>query len=299
MIPFVVFLVLVITVSKTVSDLWYTLFKNSKNTFEGKVAIITGSSRGIGRTIAYQLASAGAKVVLNGRDASYLEQVGDEFRKAGYDVLTCPADITNQNDCRRLIASAYEKYGGIDILVNNAGVGFRGFFEDTCPEVFRTLLNVNVIGSVLPTMAALPFLKDRRGSILFISSLAGLRGIPNTSPYSMTKMAQTSLAESLRVELFNSRVHVGIVYVGKTENDLHKQVVLANGKYQSLKKANPLFVDTQNEVAKTVLRSIQGRMFKTTVGLKGTLYFHLLRFVPGFVDFMFRRKLEYIKNAEH
>ena len=298
MISLAIFLVLVITVTKKLSDLWYSLFKASKSAFEGKVAIVTGSSRGIGSTIARHLAQGGARVVLNGRNENHLEHVGDVFRKAGFDIITCPADVTNQGDCRRLVAFTLEKYGRIDFLINNAGIGSRGFFEDTCPDVFRTLLDVNVIGSVLPTMAALPYLKDSKGSILFISSLAGLRGIPNRSPYSMTKMAQTSLAESLRVELFKSRVHVGIVYVGITENDILKRILLSNGEYHPVKKANTIYVDTQDDVAKTVLRAIQGRVFKTTVGLKGAMYFHLQWLIPWFVDLMFRKNLEHIRNDE-
>lgn len=264
-----------------------------------KVAIVTGSSRGIGRTIALHLGKEGAKIVINGRDGEQLAKTQLMLRQEGLEVVTFPGDVSNPSDCKQLAAFAEETFGKVDILVNNAGVGSRGFFEETTPEVFRNLLDVNILGSVLPTLEVLPLLKRSHGSVVFISSLAGLRGLPNRSSYSLTKMAQTAMAESLRVELAGTGVHVGIIYVGATKNDPEKRVIGAQGDLQALQPRQNFWVDSQDKVARTVTKVIGSRAFKTTVSLQGAAYFYLQRFLPGLVDFIFRRNLNLIKKMDH
>jgi NAD(P)-dependent dehydrogenase (short-subunit alcohol dehydrogenase family) len=266
--------------------------------FSGKVAIVTGSSRGIGRTIARHLGEAGASVILNGTNREHLMGTCESFAKEGLRVRAYHADVSLMEDCHRLVSQVIREFGRIDILINNTGLGSRGLFENTSPEVFKRLFNVNVIGSVYPTIAALPYIKCSHGSILFISSLAGLQGVPNICPYSMTKMAQTSLAESLRTELYGEGVHVGIVYAGKTENDPEKRILFQDGNYKGVKKAKPMFVDSQDEVAKTVLRTIYKRHFKSTVGAKGRTYYWVQKFMPWLLDLTFRKNLDLIKNDE-
>ena len=143
-----------------------------------KVAIVTGSSRGIGKGIAKELLLAGSKVILNGRNEDRLKATQSELLKISKDVHYFCCDITNSNESENLINYAIDTYGSIDILVNNVGVSSRGTVEESRPEVFERVMKSNFIGSVLPTIYAMKFLRKTSGSLVFISSVAGIRGLP-------------------------------------------------------------------------------------------------------------------------
>ena len=265
---------------------------------EGKVAIITGSSRGIGKTIAWRLGKEGAKVVVNGRKENRLSNTLAFLQNEGIEATVCVADVSNPQDCQKLAGHAIREFGSIDILVNNVGVGSRGYFENTNPDVFRHLVDTNILGSVYPTLEALPVLKKNKGSVIFISSLAGFRGMPNKAPYCMTKMAQTSLAESLHNEMMREGVHVGIVYVNATVNDPEKRVLNSDGSWTILRQRDSIWVDTQEDVARVVLNMLKKRHFKSIVGLKGKSYYLLQKLAPWFVDFTFRHSQDVIKELD-
>ena len=131
---------------------------------KGKTAIVTGSSMGIGKSIAQHLAMNGASVIINGRSVDKLEATLSEFKYAGYAVTAYNGDVSNPDDCKELMAYATAEYGGIDILVNNVGVGARGHFENINPVVFQQVFNSNIMGAVYPTLEALPHLKTSRWS---------------------------------------------------------------------------------------------------------------------------------------
>lgn len=266
--------------------------------FEDKVAIITGSSRGIGRTIALYLGKEGAKIVLNGRNEDQLSITKDLLLGHGIDVASVSGDVSNPEDCKKIVNYASEIFGRVDILINNAGIGSRGFFENTTPEVFRSVIDVNILGSVYPTLEALPLLKASKGSLLFISSLAGLRGLPNRAPYSMTKMAITAMAEALNVEMREFGVHIGIVYAGATSNDPDKFVINSDGTWSKLQLRKGIGIHTQDEIAKTVLSAIQKRKYKTITGFSGKVYYTILRFFPGLPDFVFRKSKYFIQRHD-
>ena len=263
-----------------------------------KVAIVTGSSMGIGRAIARRLGEEGATVVLNGRDTVKLARTHFQLSESGIKVDSFPADISSPEDCRQLIAHTLRMYGRIDILINNAGISSKGFFEDTHPEIFQQVVDVNLLGSLYATREALPHIKASKGHILFISSLAGLRGIPFQCPYCLSKMAQTALAESLRAELYQKGTHVGIIYVGITKNDPEKRIIFSDGSWKSLPERNHPFAATQDRVAKAVVRAMDRKQFKTVVEWSGKVYYLVSRFVPWLLDYTFRNNLDSIKKLD-
>lgn len=114
----------------------------------------------------------------------------------------------------------------------------------------------------------------------------------------MTKMAQTAIAESLHSELAPEDVHVGVVYVGITKNDPEKKVIVGDGSWTGLAERDHLFVDTQDEVAKSVLKAIKSRHFKTILGANGKAYYFLQKYAPWFVDFTFKNSLQFIKEND-
>ena len=115
--------------------------------FKGKVAIVTGSSMGIGKTVARQLLEAGASVVINGRNRERLDATACQFRGLGFDPLPIAADVSNLDDASLIAQRAQDHFGRIDILINNAGVSMEGELDDLSPDVFRTVIDVNLLGS--------------------------------------------------------------------------------------------------------------------------------------------------------
>ena len=251
---------------------------------KGKVAIITGSSQGIGKTLAVELAKKGAKVVLNGRNGDRLNVTHQSLLAQGFDMVAVQGDISNHADCQKLINSTIEHYGKIDILVNNAGLSMEGEIETLAPDTLKKIMEVNVLGSVYPTQLALPQIKATKGNILFISSLAGIHGLPNFSAYSASKMALSALAESLKIELSGTGVHVGIAYVGFTENDPQKTFYNANGELEVLPKRQNVKVEAVEKVAQRLIRKIEKRKFKTTFSTLGKLLSVINRISPSLVE---------------
>lgn len=251
--------------------------------FKDKVAIITGSGMGIGKATALELAAQGAKVVLNGRNAERLQKAFEELKAKGYDVIAIPCDITSAVDCEKLIRQTIETHGKLDILITNASISMREKFENLQPEVFSQIIHSNINGSAFPAWYALPHLKKTKGSITFISSAAGMIGMPTGSAYSAGKMALTALAQSMKIELDGSGVHVGIVHVGFTQNEDAKRVLNAKGELVPVAPRPPYLQQTREQVAKAILRSIKGRQFKTVLTIVGKLNAFMVRFFPGLV----------------
>ena len=251
--------------------------------FKNKIAIVTGSGMGIGRAIALELCKQGAHVVLNGRNEERLERTRQAFLQEGYNVIAVRADATQISECDELIQKTIEAFGRVDILITNAGISMSDYFENLDPKVFAQVIESNIHGSAFPVLSALPAIKTSKGSIVFISSAAGLVGLPTASAYSAGKMALTALAQSLKIELSNTGVHVGIVHVGFTKNDDDKRVLNAKGEWIPVAHRPAYLQQTQEEVANAVLDLIRKRRFKSILSLVGKLNAFAIRYFPGIV----------------
>ena len=254
--------------------------------FNQKVVIITGSSMGIGKSLALLLANRNAKIVLNARNEERLLATEKELKDAGYEVISFAGDVTLETDCRNLIATAIARYGKIDILVNNAGISMRGAIENLSPHVISTVFNINAIAPLMLTQMVLPYIKQTKGSIIFISSLAGLRGIPFLSVYSAAKMALTSISQSLRVEHHADGIHIGLVYVGITEIEKNKTAMDADGSSILLDERKGFFTSGVNHVSYKIARLIAARKKQTVIGISGKAYYFLIKYFPSLVGFL-------------
>ncbi|MDP8256676.1 MAG: SDR family oxidoreductase [Candidatus Alcyoniella australis] len=238
--------------------------------FKDKVALISGASRGVGFATAKQLLQAGAKVVISARGEQRLLKSRDELAALG-PVAAVTGDVSQVQDCQAMVAAAVENFGGLDILVNNAGVSMRGRFRDLSFEVLKSVTSVNLLGSMYLTKAAIEPLIERRGHLVFISSIAGLFGVPVATAYCASKGALSGLAESLRLELHDLGVHVGVVYLGFTEHDPEKRILAADG---SLVKPDRPAHHTQAQAAELIvkmLRKRKRRLIMTPAGSAGNL----------------------------
>ncbi len=180
-----------------------------------KVAVVTGASRGIGEATALTLAQAGADVVVTARSADDLTALVERLERMDVAAAAVPADLTSEDDVARLKAATLERFGRVDILVNNAGVGKYGPLSSLTAEDYDWMMNTNMRSSFLCTSAFLPgMLAQRQGWIVFVSSVAGLRGLPNESVYCASKFAQMGFAQALDYETREQGVKVTVVAPG-------------------------------------------------------------------------------------
>jgi NAD(P)-dependent dehydrogenase (short-subunit alcohol dehydrogenase family) len=184
-----------------------------------KVAIVTGASSGLGRTIAKAYAQAGARVVIAARGAEALQKIAAELRAAGHDCLAVATDVTQQEDVDSLLARTIEHYGRLDALVNNAGRSARRAVLDTTPEEFRELMELNLISVVRLTRAAAPHLLKRQGHLVNIGSLSGKIATRYMGAYPATKFALAAYSQQLRLELGSQGLHVLLVSPGPIARD--------------------------------------------------------------------------------
>ena len=254
------------------------------NNFVNQVVIITGGGKGIGRETAKLFAIQKAQVIITGRGEAALKETTSLINAQGGRCEYFVGDVTSEDDCRRIIAAVCEKFKRIDILINNAGMSMRGLFEDTDLTLFHKIIAINFGGAVNMTKLALPKIVESQGSILFISSLSGLKGLPGIAPYATAKMALTGFSESLRAEVHRHHVHVGIIYVGFTENDENKQIYTAKGELLTLKRDKNS--DTQKGVARKLMRAVQKRrqvMYLTAAGKIANLMYRIFPRLSGYL----------------
>ena len=249
--------------------------------FKGKTALISGGSRGVGFATAVELVRRGAKVVITARTRERLEDSQRKLAEMGGEAVFVVGDVGEKEDAERMVGAAIDHFGRLDILVNNAGVSMRGRFADLSAEMCERVINTNLVGSIHLSRAAVNHIIQTKGHMVFISSIAGLFGLPGASIYCASKGALTGLCDSLRLELLPLGVHVGVVYLGFTEHDPEKRILEADG--------TPVPPDrpahhTQKYAADLILRMIEKRKRKlimTPIGNVGAL---IHRLSPGLVE---------------
>lgn len=256
------------------------------------VTLITGASDGIGAEMARQLAArqgAQAALVLAGRSQEKLDAVSAQCRERGAQVLGIAMDVAQESQCRALVASALQRFGRLDTLVNNAGVSAQALFEDVKAEDlhwYEDLMKVNLWGAVWCTHAALPHLKQSKGRIVAVGSLAGLVGVPGRTAYSATKFAMTGFFEALRAELKSAGVSVTTAYPGVVSTQLRHRGYNAKGEpagSSGLKEDDAMSVE---ECARLILHGMDKREREVVMTAKGKLGRFVKLVAPGVVENM-------------
>ena len=187
---------------------------------DGKVVLVTGASRGIGRAIAQALDREGARLVLVARNRRQLEQTAAETPGT---VLTLPADVARPGEVKRLFAALVKKIGRLDVLINNAGVfTFKPFATTTLPD-WRRNIETNLTALFLTTQAALPMLKRSHGDLVNILSISSRVAFPNCSAYSASKFGALGLTNVLRKELRGLGIRVTAILPGMTNTRMKRE----------------------------------------------------------------------------
>ena len=183
--------------------------------YQGKSAVVTGASSGMGRLLAQRFAQAGARVALVARREADLRQLATEIEQRGGSALVLPCDVADRATVFAAAQRALAEFGAIDILVNNAGYGHHRRFLEWDLDDMERMLRVNFLGTLYWTKALLPQMVERRsGWIVFLASVAGKLGVPEESAYAASKFAMVGLAEALSIEVEDAGVHVLTVCPG-------------------------------------------------------------------------------------
>ena len=239
---------------------------------DGRVALVTGATSGIGRATALRLAKEGADVAVTGRRAELLNDVAAEVRAAGRRAIAVTGDARDEAHAHDAVARTVAELGGLTILVNNAGVIGTGPVETTSLEEWRRVVDTDLTGPFLFSRAAAPVLKGRPGaSIVNVSSVTGRRPYPNLAPYCVAKAGLDMLTECLALELAPHGVRVNAINPGVVVTNLHnasKAVPDYAAFLERSKQTHPLgFVGTPEDAAELILFLVSDRARWITGGL--------------------------------
>lgn len=218
---------------------------------KGKVAVVTGASRGIGQATAVTLAQAGAVVVVTSRTEPELAALAARIERMGGQALAVSADLTQEGDVERLKAATLERFSRVDILINNAGVGKYGPLASLSAADYDWMMNTNMRASFLCTAAFLPGMLERReGWVVFVASVAGLKGLPHETVYCATKFAQVGFAQALDYETREQGVKVSVIAPG----GVHTHFAIGTGRTED----DPRFAGMMaaQDVAEAVLFAV-------------------------------------------
>jgi len=212
--------------------------------FTGKVAFVTGATSGIGQACVIAFANAGAQVVCVGRKDAALKDVEQRIREMGGEVLAIKADLSSVQEAERAIQQSIKAFGGIDVLVNAAGHISNGTIENTSLEAWDDMMNVNVRAVFQLMQMALPSLIERRGNIVNVSSVTGLRAFPGVLAYCVSKAALDQLTRCASLELAAKGVRVNAVNPGVVVTQIHKRGGMNDDAYAAFlehsKQTHPL-----------------------------------------------------------
>jgi NAD(P)-dependent dehydrogenase (short-subunit alcohol dehydrogenase family) len=229
-----------------------------KKELEGKVAIVTGATSGIGHATALRFAEEGARVALVGRNVQALNVVAGEIEMNGGEALTIRADVTIQPIAKRIVSKTVEKFGGIDVLVNAAGHLVSGDVEETTLATWDSMMNVNLRAVFNLMQQALPHLIERGGNVVNVSSVTVLRAFPGVLAYCVSKAGLDQLTRCSALELAPKGVRVNAVNPGVVVTEIHRRGGMSQKEYKAFlersKATHPIGrVGQPYEVAELIL----------------------------------------------
>lgn len=253
--------------------------------FRDNVTVITGASAGIGLEVARQLAREGAVLVLAARNPGLLAEAADSCRALGAKVLAIPTDVSDREQCRRLIDSTIQEFGRLDTLINNAGISMHARFDELHDiEAVERITAINYFGSVYCTWYALPHLKKSKGRLVAVSSLTGKNGVPTRTLYAGTKHAMAGFFDSLRIELKENGVSVTMIYPGFVATDIAERALGPDGKPLGTRPVNKNAIMTVEECARLTVDAAASRKREVIMTKRARIGMLLKALWPEAVD---------------
>jgi short-subunit dehydrogenase len=255
--------------------------------------LITGASSGIGRCLAEKASLQGARVALAARSADKLKELTRSLTARNADALAVPADISSEQDRRRLLQTTVEHFGGLDVLVNNAGVASWAHFSDASEAVLRQVMEVNFFAPAELIRLAIPVLtQGRQPAIVNVASMCGRRGMPAWTEYSASKFGLCGLTEALRAEMVRFGIDVLLVVPGLTHSDLNRHLLLSQGR----DKIDFAAGMAPEEVADGILSAIRENRTETVLGKEARWLLRANRYFPRLVDWLISRRVRKLYN---
>ena len=258
----------------------------------GQVIVLTGASEGIGKALALELSRRGVCLVLAARNRQRLEEVANQCAAQGSVAIVVPTDLLDPAQCRALIDAAVARFGRIDVLINNAGGTMWARFDALDDlSAYEHLMKLNYLGAVHVTAAALPWLKQARGRLVAVASVAGLTGVPERSGYAASKHAMVGFFDSLRIELAGSGLTVTIIAPGFVRSEIHKRAIGPDGRPLGESPMRVERIMSAEECARLIVPAIERRRRLLITSLRGRLARWLKLILPGVVDRMAARAI--------
>jgi NADP-dependent 3-hydroxy acid dehydrogenase YdfG len=228
------------------------------NELTDQVALVTGASPGIGEATAEALAANGASVALAARREDELAELADRIESDGGDALVIPTDVTDESQVETMVETAHEESGRLDILVNNAGVMLLERVEDADTGDFRQMAEVNLLGLMNATHAALPIMQDQgEGHVVNLSSVAGRKAYAGSSAYNATKFGVNGFTEALRQEVTdNSRIRTTLIEPGAVDTELPDHIPSNDQQEQIQGMMESMAPLTGEDIARSILYAV-------------------------------------------
>jgi dehydrogenase/reductase SDR family protein 7B len=253
---------------------------------KNKVVVITGASSGIGKALAGKFGSEGSKLVITGRNKAELDNTVLELKKQGIIVEGFQADVSVEDDNKRMAEAAIKAYGTIDILINNAGISMRALFNEVDLQVVKKVMDINFYGVLYATKYCLPEIIKNKGSVVGISSIAGYRGLPGRTGYSASKFALNGFLEVLRTEHLKTGVHVLTACPGFTASNIRKRSLTKDGSAQGESPRKEEEMMSADECARHIYSATVKRKRTLILTTQGKLAVFLNKWLPAFADKM-------------
>jgi NADP-dependent 3-hydroxy acid dehydrogenase YdfG/uncharacterized protein YciI len=224
---------------------------------EGRVALVTGASSGIGEATAIHLARAGARVALVARRKERLGALAERLKAEGADSEPLAADVTQHHEARSLVDRTRNRFGRLDVVVNAAGVMLLAPISEATSDEWRHMVELNLLGLMHVTQAALPALKQAGGGhIVNVASLAGRVANPGASGYAATKFGVVGFSESVRREVFKDRIRVTVIEPGVVATELGDHIVNAKAKQGLVERLASMEALRGDDVAAAILYAL-------------------------------------------
>jgi NADP-dependent 3-hydroxy acid dehydrogenase YdfG len=245
-----------------------------------KVVVITGASSGIGKALADVALNFGAKVAVCARNEQKLREAFNNNPELYYAAV----DVSKEADCQRFIDGVLQKWGRVDVLINNAGITMRALFEEADLSVIRELMDINFWGTVYCTKFALTSIRENKGVIVGVSSIAGYRGLPARTGYSASKFAMQGFLEALKTELLHTGAHVMWVSPGFTTSNIRNVARSASGEMQGETPLDEGKLMSAEECAAIIWNAVEKRKRTVVMTGQGKLTVWLNRLLAGVAD---------------
>ena len=246
-----------------------------------KVVLVTGASSGIGWSTALAFGRRGARLVLLARRRDKLAELAQKLRALGTQALEFPCDVSDPAQAAPAVDKAVAAWGRVDVLINNAGINEHVRFAEQSLENMDRIVRTNVLGAMYVISAVLgPMLRQRRGHIINVASIAGWRGLPYMSVYCASKFALVGLTEALRAELYGSGVTLTAFCPGGVDTPMAQKVLTSPKLRAFLRPKSP------EDVAEKILRATLRRQPEVIYGEAPAAVVKLSKFFPKTVDWM-------------